>query len=82
MPSGFFCLQRFYLRVDNTLIRIVDTRLYHDVSRPYLLREYSERESRTGDLKCSPATFTNENEIVQHLELKKEITEKLAFPGL
>ena len=26
MPSGFFCLQRFYLRVDNTLIRVIDTR--------------------------------------------------------
>ena len=29
---GFFVLLRFYLRVDNTLIRVHDTRLYHEVA--------------------------------------------------
>lgn len=73
-------LQRFFLRVDNTLIRVIDTRVYHDVTKPYLLREYSERESRTQDLKVPPVLFVNENEIVQHLKLQKEVTEKLNFP--
>jgi len=80
MPSGFFLLQRFFLRVDNTLIRVIDTRLYHDVTKSYLLREYSERESRTQDLNVPTALLTNENEIVQHLNLVKEVTEKLSFP--
>ena len=80
MPSGFFVLQRFFLRVDNTLIRVVDTRLYHDVTKSYLLREYSERETKTKDLKVPTSMFTNENEIVQHLDLKVELTEKLSFP--
>ena len=80
MPSGFFILQRFFLRVDNTLIRAIDTRIYHDVSKNYLLREYSERESQFNDLKqLSPALFTNENEIVQHLKVLKEYTERLSF---
>ena len=81
MPSGFFVLQRFFLRVDSTLIRVFDTRLYHDVTKSYLLREYSERESRTQDLNLPSEIFTQENEIVQHLNVVKEITEKLNFPS-
>ena len=44
MPSGFFILQRFYLRVDQTLIRVFDTRIYFEKENNHLLREYSERE--------------------------------------
>ena len=46
MPSGFFILQRFYLRVDKTLIRVFDTRIYHEVENNFLIREYSEREEQ------------------------------------
>jgi len=81
MPSGFFVLQRFFLRVDDTLIRVIDTRLYHDITKSYVLREYSERESRTKDLNVPAEMFTKEHEIVQHLNLVKEITEKLSFPS-
>ena len=79
MPSGFFILQRFFLRVDNTLIRVIDTRTYHDITKSYLLREYSERENQVKDLKVPPSLLTNENEIVQHLKVTKEFTEKLSF---
>ncbi|KAJ1974216.1 Tap42 interacting protein [Dimargaris xerosporica] len=54
MPSGFFVLQRFFLRVDGVLCRIFDTRVHHEFSQPDLVRE----------------RFTNEcpyNEIVQRL---------------
>ena len=84
MPSGFFCLQRFYLRVDNTLIRIIDTRLYCCVERPNeVIREYSERESRIKDLTAKaipPAVWIDQNEIGNHLTLKREVNEKLVFP--
>ncbi len=50
MPSGFFCLLRFYLRVDNTLVRVVDNRFHYEVTNDYILREYTERESRAKDL--------------------------------
>ncbi len=33
------------------MIRVIDTRLYHEVEKDYMLREYSERESKTTDLK-------------------------------
>jgi len=80
MPSGFFILLRFYLRVDNTLIRVNDTRLYHEVEKDYVVKEYSEREDKTSDLSVPPAVWTNENEIVNHLTLRKEVLEKLSFP--
>merc|ERR1712034_73568 len=51
MPSGFFILLRFYLRVDKTLIRVHDTRLRYEDGADFILREYSEREQKVDDLK-------------------------------
>ena len=51
MPSGFFVLHRFYLRVDDVLIRINDTRLYYEKGNDYILREYTSKYSKTKDLK-------------------------------
>jgi type 2A phosphatase activator TIP41 len=31
MASGFFILLRFFMRVDGLLIRMNDTRIYHEV---------------------------------------------------
>ena len=50
MPSGFFCLLRFYLRVDSTLVRVHDARLYHRAGRGYLIREATEREATAAEL--------------------------------
>ena len=54
MPSGFFCLLRFYLRVDNTLVRVIDTRFHYELGNTYILREYTERESKVSDLQVTP----------------------------
>ncbi|KAI8826880.1 TIP41-like family-domain-containing protein [Fimicolochytrium jonesii] len=44
MPSCFLVLQRFFLRVDDVLFRINDTRVYHEFGTSHLVREYSSRE--------------------------------------
>ncbi|KAJ1667930.1 Tap42 interacting protein [Coemansia sp. RSA 1813] len=44
MPSGFFVLQRFFLRVDGVLFRIYDTRIYHEFGTRAVQREFSTRE--------------------------------------
>ncbi|CAG8659801.1 5389_t:CDS:10 [Cetraspora pellucida] len=44
MPSGFFILQRFFLRVDDVLFQLNETRIYHEFGTKYLLKEYSSRE--------------------------------------
>lgn len=81
MSSGFFCLMRFYLRVDNTLIRVIDTRTYYESNNDYILQEYSERESKTSDIQVPVTMMRNPDEIVNHLSIKKELIYKLEFPS-
>lgn len=82
MPSSFYILQRFFLRVDNVVIRVNDTRIYYELNKSYLIREYTERESLVQDLTCSPKLFTEPNEIVNYLQIKSSSFEKLEFPTL
>ncbi|XP_053555522.1 TIP41-like protein [Bombina bombina] len=81
MPSGFFLLLRFFLRVDGVLIRMNDTRLYHESDKRFMLREYTSRESKISNLSHVPAPlFTEPNEISQYLPVTQTIFEKLEFP--
>lgn len=45
MPSCLFILLRFFLRVDDVLFRIYDTRIYHRFGTNTVIRECSTRES-------------------------------------
>ncbi|KAJ1946610.1 Tap42 interacting protein [Linderina macrospora] len=51
MPSGFFVLQRFFLRVDGVVFRIFDTRIYHEFGTDLVVRETSERECSFDEVK-------------------------------
>ncbi|KAJ2780491.1 Tap42 interacting protein [Coemansia javaensis] len=51
MPSGFFVLQRFFLRVDGVLFRIFDTRIYHEFGSDAVIREFSTREMPFDDVR-------------------------------
>lgn len=51
MPSCFLVLQRFFLRVDDVLFRINDTRIYHEFGKEYVVREYSSREAHYNEIK-------------------------------
>lgn len=44
MPSFFFVLARFFLRVDDVYIRIYDTRYFHRFGSPLIVRETVHRE--------------------------------------
>ena len=44
MPSCFFVLLRFVLRIDTVLLRIVDTRLFHRFGDSHVVRECTWRE--------------------------------------
>ena len=45
MPSCFFALVRFAMRVDDVLFRIIDTRVFHRFQTPFIVREISNREA-------------------------------------
>ncbi|KAF5308104.1 hypothetical protein FQR65_LT00647 [Abscondita terminalis] len=44
MPTSFFVLLRYFLRVDGVLVRINDTRYFHDFATDYVLKEYTNKE--------------------------------------
>jgi len=45
MPGCFFVLLRFFLRVDNVLVRFVDSRFFHEFHNNYLIHEQTIREA-------------------------------------
>ncbi|KAI8925360.1 TIP41-like family-domain-containing protein [Entophlyctis helioformis] len=45
MPSCFLVLQRFFLRVDGVMFRVIDTRYYHEFGSDVLIREFHSREA-------------------------------------
>jgi type 2A phosphatase activator TIP41 len=44
MSSGFFILLRYFLRVDRVMVRLYDTRIYHQAGTDHMIREFSKRE--------------------------------------
>lgn len=77
MPSSFFILIRYFLRVDSVLIRMNDTRIYHEAGWNHILREFSSKEKKICDLKDARA---DQSEIAAQLDATVERFEKLSFP--
>jgi type 2A phosphatase activator TIP41 len=77
MPSGFFCLHRLLLRVDDVMASIHDTRIYHCFGSPVVQHEYSERCSTyeelraAGRLPADPSNLADENFLYENLAKKK-----------
>jgi type 2A phosphatase activator TIP41 len=44
MSTTFLILSRFFLRVDHVLVRIIDTRLYHEFGNDFIIREFKVKE--------------------------------------
>ncbi|XP_070568102.1 TIP41-like protein [Ptychodera flava] len=83
MQTSFFILLRYFLRIDNVLIRINDTRIYHEAEWNYMLREFTSKEKKIADLLSggvSSSKFTNPLEVADHLDVVTELYEKLEFP--
>ncbi|XP_013380103.1 TIP41-like protein isoform X1 [Lingula anatina] len=80
MPSSFFILQRFYLRVDNLLIRENDTRIYHEGGKNYILREFTCKEKPFTEIKAPLHIIIDPAEVSNFLDLKEYRFEKLEFP--
>jgi len=76
MPSSFFVLLRFFLRVDDVLIRIYDTRIFHEAGTNYILREYRAKEKKIKDLRNPLA---DENILVDELDCIHEEFTKIIF---
>ena len=60
MEDSFFALLRQYTRVDDVIIRIFDTRIYHEFKDDFILREFSARENSYDELKEKGFLFNSE----------------------
>lgn len=61
MSFGFFILCRYFLRVDDLIVRIKDTRLYHEFQNNYILRESNTKQANLKDLNL-PYQMVREDE--------------------
>jgi type 2A phosphatase activator TIP41 len=79
MPSGFFCLHRMFLRVDDVVCTIRDTRLYHAFGSPVLLHEWQVRSNPLSDLKkiTDPSKFADDNFMWEQLTPRTLVTKSI-----
>jgi type 2A phosphatase activator TIP41 len=57
MEDCFFVLLRSYVRIDSVIVRILDTRLYHEFGSSKLLRDFSQLECTFEELAEKGYTF-------------------------
>ena len=80
MPSGFYVLLRFFMRIDNVMIRMNEARYHHEVGNNYILKEYTSREASYDRLKhVPPPLYISPNEIGDHLPITVRTAEVLKF---
>lgn len=53
MPTCWFVLLRYFLRVDDVLSEISDTRMFYEFETPHILVEHTIRKGNLADLKVS-----------------------------
>ncbi|XP_071034772.1 TIP41-like protein [Parasteatoda tepidariorum] len=79
MPDCFFILMRYFLRVDNLLVRIIDTRIFHEVGKSYILQEHVTKESKVKELKVDVSLLRNPQLLWDHLPTVDFQYEKIQF---
>lgn len=77
MPNSFFVLLRFFLRVDNVMVRINDTRLFYDFNTNYVLREFTNKECGVKELNLPLTMFGDPNMLSPHMPLRTWNYEKI-----
>ena len=60
MNNCFFGLLRSYLRVDNVIVRILDTRIFHIFGNNYIFREFQVKENTYDELKSRGFKFSSD----------------------
>lgn len=79
MPTSFFVLLRYFLRVDGVMVRVNDTRFFHDFCTNYVLREYTNKESGVHQLRLPLPMFGDPNLLAPHLPLRTGLYDKITW---
>ncbi len=80
MASGYFLLLRFFLRVDGVLVRVIDTRLYYEVEKDFVLRERSFREAKFRDITHPDLAASNDPASYLHLIPSRYVISEKIIP--
>ena len=51
MKDCFYVLVRYYLRVDEVLVRVFDTRIFHQFDKNYIIRDFQHKENTYDELR-------------------------------
>lgn len=65
MPDRMLLLCRQFMRLDNVLIRIRDTRIYVDFNHGKVIRDYTEREDGFDKVKKVWVTLSSVSKIIR-----------------
>jgi len=87
MKDCFFGLLRSYLRVDNVLVRIIDTRLFHSFGDNYIFREFQVKENSYEQLHNKGFKITSEwslsptqsDEVSRLMDVRFNAKDKIIF---
>lgn len=82
MPSGFYVLARYWMRLDHVVVRLHETRVHHLFGQDHLMREYTRKEETFENLfaKGHPrnmAHYTNIDTFQQLLPVQEAVYEKI-----
>lgn len=53
MKDCFFLLMRSYIRIDLEIVRILDTRIFHEFGTDFVIRDFTHKESSYQELKSA-----------------------------
>ncbi len=87
MKDCFYGLLRIYLRVNNIIYRIIDTRLFYDFNQNYMLRDFQVKENTFEEIKAkhynltsnSSFTYIHSDLIYNSLNLTFSCKQKIIF---
>ncbi|CAB3228487.1 unnamed protein product [Arctia plantaginis] len=79
MPSYWYVLLRYFLRVDDVLVRSNETRLFHMLQTDYVLREYTVKEAEAKEINIPTAMMKEADDVIPKLPLRQKTMHKLIF---
>lgn len=82
MPSGFYVLARYWMRLDHVVVRLHETRVHHLFGTGHFLREYTRKEETFENLFAlshskSMANYTNIDTFQHLLPVREAVYEKV-----
>ncbi|KAJ9659630.1 Tap42 interacting protein [Neophaeococcomyces mojaviensis] len=89
MPARLLLLTRFFMRLDDVLVRVKDTRVYIDYDKRWVIREYLEKEKEYGAVREElasrrddvSAALRDAGLMAEILPVVKRVVEEVTLPG-